>query len=448
MNIENNLQLSIRLVLDCKAKNIIVAYSGGVDSHVLLHLVAKLKSEFPQHHYSAKHIHHGLSEQADQWVIHCQRICVELGLDFQSEKVEVDVGSYEGLEAAAREARYKALLNDEQANTAILLAQHADDQLETFLLQLKRGAGPKGLAAMPVVSEQVNHINLIRPFLAMHKSVIGRIEIEQYAKAHNLNWIEDESNANTRFDRNFLRQLVLPNLTQRWPELSSAVKRSARLCAQQQQLLEEVVAEKLAKMLDARKRLNTQSLLQCSTLWQAQILRYWLSTVGANMPSEAVLTEIQQILIAREDANPIVKWHRWQVRRYQNSLYCLTDFDQAQPENIELEVGKTAQLADDLGWVLVENPGDGGPLTSAQIRFGGYALKFKPLGEKFSKPIKQWFQRWGIEPWCRQVIPLVFINNELVAILLKDKTVFAEKGSTVSNEFLQKSLKRGNSMPL
>lgn len=440
MNIEKTLQLSIRQVLDCNAKNIIVAYSGGVDSHVLLHVVAQLRHEFPQHHYLAKHIHHGLNELADKWAVHCQQICSELDFDFQCEKVDVDLDSNDGLEAAAREARYKALMRCAQPNTAILLAQHADDQLETFILQLKRGAGPKGLSAMPIEFEKSNQICLVRPFLAMDKSAISRKQIEQYATAHNLFWVEDGSNSNTRFDRNYLRQSVLPSLTKRWPELSSAVQRSARLCAQQQQLLEEVAEEKLAEMLDSGNRLNIQKLQQCSVLWQAQILRYWLDTVGASMPSEAVLNEIQLILLAREDANPVVNWHRWQIRRFQNNLYCLTDFDLQQPENRELKAAEIAELPEDLGWVCTETP--------AEIKFGGYALKFKPQGEKFSKPIKQWFQHWKIEPWCRQAIPLVFINNELVAILVGDKTIFAEKGSIQANEFLQKCIKRGNTMPL
>jgi len=448
MNIEKNVRLSVRQVLDCSAKNIIVAYSGGIDSHVLLHLVAELRHEFPQHQYSAKHIHHGLSKQADRWAEHCKQTCVELGLEFQTEKVEVDLNSNCGLEAAAREARYKGLLNETRPNTSILLGQHADDQLETFLLQLKRGAGPKGLAAMPVVSIQPNQISFVRPFLDMNKCTIGRKEIENYASANTLDWVEDESNTNTRFDRNFLRKQILPDLTQRWPELANAVQRSARLCAQQQDLLEQVVAEKLANMLDSSNRLDIQSLLQCSKLWQAQILRNWLDTLGASMPSEAVLTEIQQILGAREDASPIVEWHRWQIRRYQNKLYCLTDFALPQPENTDLEIGKKIQLTGNLGWVCIESLKEGAPYNTAQVRFGGYAIKFKPMGEKFSKPIKQWFQRWEIEPWCRPIIPLVFINNELVAILFNDKTVFAEKGSASANESLQKSLKRGNSMPL
>lgn len=448
MSIKKNLLLSIRLLLDCDARNIIVAYSGGVDSHVLLHLVAELRQEFPQHQYSAKHIHHGLSERADQWAAHCKRVCTELGINFKTEKVDVDLNSNSGLEAAAREARYNGLMRDTLPNSAILLAQHADDQLETFLLQLKRGGGPKGLAAMPVISEQSNHISLIRPFLAMEKCTINRREIEHYASANSLVWVEDESNSNIRFDRNFLRQLVLPNLTQRWPELSSSVQRSARLCAQQQELLEEVAAEKLATVSERHDRLNIQTLLEYSRLWQAQILRYWLDTLEATMPSEAVLSEIQQVLLAREDANPIVEWHRWQIRRYRNNLYCLTDYVQEQRENIVLEVGENVQLTDSLGWVRVENLADSFPIASAQIRFGGYAVKFKPLGEKFSKPIKQWFQRWQIEPWNRQIIPLVFINNELVAILFENKTIFAERGSNFANESLHQSLKRGNTMPL
>ncbi len=447
MNIAERLNNAVRQILDTDAKNIVLAYSGGVDSHVLLHLVSGLRDEFPQHTYLAVHIHHGLSPKADDWLSHCEAICNDISIPFERVKVKIDLAMNEGIEAAARAARYDALHRIAPDNSMILLGQHADDQLETFLLQLKRGAGPKGLSSMPVTTS-MDQTMLVRPFLSAEKPAIGRREIEQYAELNDLNWIEDESNLDTRFDRNFLRQQVLPLLTQRWPELSSAVSRSAKLCAQQQQLLDEVTETKLVDVMDDDKRLHIAKLNKCTVLWQKQIIRYWLDSMQASMPTEAVLGEIQAVLRAREDATPVVQWQRWQVRRFQDYLYCLTDFESAKPENLIIKPSVQQQLPLTNQWVCVAESENSNASSLFEIRFGGFATRFKPQGESMTKPIKQWFKRWNIEPWHRQHIPLLYIDDELVAIILKNNIVLAEKGSEEANQTLKNMVKIGNLMPL
>lgn len=415
--------------LEQPACQVVVAYSGGVDSHVLLHAISHLQIRYPQHQYKAVHVHHGLSVNADKWLSHCQQVCEALQISFESVKVQVS-NTGKGIEDAARKARYEALISSTQDDGIILLGQHSDDQLETVLLQLKRGAGPKGLSGMPQTMLQAHNIRLIRPLL--HYT---REDILAYADTHDLMWQEDESNQDTHYDRNFLRQSVIPLLQQRWPSINQTVQRSASMCASQQELLDEVVSERLHLLCDRQLSLDIEGLLGYSELWQDQLVRGWLYKIGAPMPSQAILAQLSNVLHAAQDANPKLSWDEWQIRRFRQRLYCIP-LTPASPEvpialknvcqlnlphlNSELQVSE-CDISD--GLCLPFNK------SSLSLSFCGFAARFKPEGEPNSKPLKQWFKLWDVPPWEREKVLIVSNPEKVQAVYVEGNWKVGSKPS-------------------
>ncbi|WP_339722284.1 tRNA lysidine(34) synthetase TilS [uncultured Paraglaciecola sp.] len=415
------------------ASHIVVAYSGGVDSHVLLHALHNIRQT--QHfnfQLSAIHIHHGLSSNADQWQSHCQQVCAQLNIGYQTANVAVVALPRQSLEALAREARYNTLVELAPANSQILLGQHQDDQLETFLLQLKRGAGPKGLSAMnrawesesPLQSDK--KVGFYRPLLDVSQQTILN-----YAQQHKLQWCEDESNQNTDFERNFLRHDVLPVLHSRWPELARSVARSAALCQEQQSLLDEICAEKLQKIKASANSLALSELTKLTQPWVHQLVRYWLSELGIQSPSMAVLNQLMpEVLDAAEDATPILQWQGWQFRRFDNQLFVIKAEPAKVTFNKEWQQQKSIQLPNNQGELIfspiVKRQGETqsglivdpslGPII---IRTGGFSVRFKPVGSQYSKPIKQWFKQWKVAPWLRESALLVIQNEQVLGLLIE-----------------------------
>ncbi|WP_158970762.1 tRNA lysidine(34) synthetase TilS [Paraglaciecola sp. L3A3] len=408
------------------ASVIVVAYSGGVDSHVLLHALSVLQKEF-KFNLQAIHIHHGLSAFADDWLQHCQQVCDSLNVPLQSAKVVLHNASRTSLEAIARDERYKKIVELAPENAQVLVAQHQDDQLETFMLQLKRGAGPKGLSSMnqawTIQGLEQKAVSFYRPLLDTTQQ-----DVLAYAEQHQLHWCEDESNKNTDFDRNFLRHDVLPVLQKRWPELAKSVSRSAFLCGQQQDLLDEICAEKLAAVQNADNSLVLQALLELSNNWLHQVVRYWLSVQGIQSPPLAVINQLKpEVLQATDDAQPILQWQNWQFRRFNQQLFVIPVQVELAPVSIQWAGEAQVPLPAELGIlefnvddaeipeqsVLVDQ--DQGPIF---IELASYNKRFKPAKAAHSKPLKQWFKLWRIAPWQRsQVIQLVQ-NNKILALYL------------------------------
>jgi tRNA(Ile)-lysidine synthase len=389
-----------------------VAFSGGLDSTVLLHQLVSWQQTHPQARLRALHVHHGLSPNADSWAAHCVAICEAWQLRCEVLRVQVDARE-QGVEGAARTARYQALTTAMQPDEWLLTAQHLDDQCETLLLALKRGSGPAGLAAMPVRHQRHGHV-LLRPLLGQ-----SRQQLEAYARQHQLRWIEDESNQDARYDRNFLRQHLLPTLQARWPHFAAACARSAALCGEQEQLLDELLAEQLAGLMHPDGSLHFPPLLQMSETRANALLRRWIARQGAPMVSRAALTRLrQEVMLSREDAQPRLRFGEAEARRYRDRLYwvprCASLKDRLLPwpdrrAPLVLPQGLGVLHAHRAPSALRQPEAD----EEMSVRFHAQGY-FHLAGRAGGREIKKLWQELAIPPWQRGRIPLIYYNQTLV----------------------------------
>lgn len=397
-------------------EQIYIAFSGGLDSTVLVHALAGLrqtaaiKSPLNLH---LIHVHHGLSPNADDWVENCQQLAASLALPLTVVQVDARPKTGESPEAAARQARYKIFAETLPANAVLMLAHHANDQAETLLLQLLRGAGVRGLASMPLRA-RFHQSWLMRPLLA-----VSRVVLEQYAEQHQLTWIEDESNLNVDFDRNYLRHNILPLLNARWPATVSCLSRSASHCAEADSLLMEIADADLSNMLDGEPRLNILLLRTLSPPRLNNVVRYWLMNQGLPLPSTVKLqTLIQTLIYSRYDAMPHVSWPGVEVRRFRNYLYAMPPLPKHDPTwYYEWNMQEDLVLPANIGTLQVKDYlilAKGLPLRIA-FRQGGEAMVL--TGRKGHHSLKNLMQEWDIPPWLRQRVPLIFQNQELIAVV-------------------------------
>lgn len=401
----------------CKTspRQIFIAYSGGVDSHVLLHLCAQDQSL--RDRLTAVHVHHGLQEQAEAWARHSENTAGELGVQFRLLRVAAHPKSGESPEEAARNARYEALKSVIAAGDVLLVAQHQDDQLETVLLQLLRGGGLLGLAGMPA-SLAFGRGSLLRPFLHIRKQVI-----DGYAAAHQLCWVEDPSNNDSVYDRNFLRQQVLPLLKQRWPSCDQTVARAAAHCAQAHALQAEIAAELFGLVHQAdNNTLDIDQLCRFDHKRRQLIIRHWFQTMSLKMPSQAFLAELfDHVIGAGITSSPMLLGQGCQFRRYRNRLYCLQDKDAENllcldwPQDAKsVKIGKHMTLTR-----VISTAG----IPEAIWRQSKVCVKFRSGGELIALPgrrghhrLKNLYQEIGIPPWERDAMPLIYLDERLAAV--------------------------------
>lgn len=412
-NTENVLkQLAHALASDVR---LLVAFSGGVDSTVLLHGLMALRASLrPDLSLRAVYVHHGLSQNADGWAAHCQTQCDRWNVPLEVVRVSVD-GADAGIEAAAREARYRAFAERLAEGETLVTAQHLDDQCETFLLALKRGSGPAGLSAMPE-RMPFGSGTQARPLLN-----VSRREIEGYAAENDLVWVEDESNQDARYDRNFLRLSVLPQIDARWSHFTRAVARSAELCAEQESLLDELLAPRLAELCDADGALDLNGLRAVSDVQRRALLRRWFGLHHAQMPSREQLETLWlEVAQSQEDAQPQLQLSAHLVRRYRQRLYLLPPMNDVSATVLEWDGRSSLRLPDGLGFLLPATEGLALIMPRADerltVRFsapGG--LNLEMVGRPHSRPLKKLWQELGVSPWLRQRTPLLFYNDTLIA---------------------------------
>ena len=422
--------------------HLFVAFSGGLDSNVLLHLTA-LYARQRELKITAVHINHGLSENAGAWQQHCQRVCEKLGLEFVSKSVVVEQGGqgYQGLEGQARKARYDALaqvITDcaKSPYRLLLTGQHQQDQVETYLLRLKRGSGAKGLAAMAsstaFYANAFNDTYLLRPLLDVSRSAL-----EDYAKEQDLSWIDDESNTDTRFDRNFLRHEVIPVLNGRWPQFDEMVCRSAKHLSEQQQLIDEISEQDLLSVIDENGSLCVDGLLNLSVLRRNNVLRFWFEAHHVSMPSMVLMQRISdEVLAARVDAQPKVSWQQTVLRRFKGRIYLTSQ--QLDCEGMEYIYAENQSFANS-NIELMDAHGESlGQLSVNAVDVASEALLRMPkvdeqvsirfakkgqfnqiscrrAGHKITQKLGDLFKAYQVVPWQRNRTPLIYYNQQLVA---------------------------------
>ena len=395
-----------------------VAYSGGVDSHVLLHLLASSKA-LPIHCLKAIHIDHSLHDDSAQWAMHCAKVASTLGVDFQSIKVEVLNSHAMGVEAAARRVRYQAIAGKLSTQDIVLTAQHQEDQAETLLLQLLRGAGPKGLSAMASLSS-LGEGQMMRPFLNT-----TQVEIMAYATEHKLDWIDDPSNSNNQFNRNYIRHEVWPLIIKRWPSASRLLSRSAQHCCEADTLLADLAKLDLAVVLGkgSENSLNIDGLLSLSIERCKNLLRYFIVSHQFSLPSATMLQRIiDEVCLSAEDSMPMIQWTGIQIRRYRGEIFFLKPQKPVNTSHTFLcKTTERLKLFEDcfLTWLVVENMGISQAMfdDGLQVGFREGGEKIKLYGHQHHKSLKTLWQEWAIPPWERDRIPLLFYGNELIAVV-------------------------------
>ncbi len=395
--------------------NFWISYSGGLDSQVLLHA---LKHLLPVTRLRAIHINHSWHVDAIKWAERCQHSCEQLGIYCEVITVDARPKAGESPEAYARQARYKAIAKRIPAGDYLLTAHHRDDQAETLLLQLLRGSGLRGLASMPFC-QPFAKAYLMRPLLKF-----SRAELYAYAKEQQLIWIEDSSNMDLRFNRNFIRHQVLTLIQQRWPQANKTLARTAENTSEAHCLLEEIAYEDWrAVQGPVFNTLIISCLLGLSVARRRNVLRYWLSRLNFPIPSQKQLQQIEALLVSKVDASPQVNWGGVQLRRYRDTLYALTLENEQTLLNSAIPwVLNQTLLLPRLG-LLTASKILGQGLTCSLMEERQVQVSFRHGGERFyssdrlgSHPLKKLFQEWAVPPWQRNKIPLIFYQQELIAV--------------------------------
>lgn len=393
----------------------LIAYSGGLDSTVLLHLLAHAGLSAP---LQAVHVHHGLQPAADGWLAHCERICRELKIPFTVLRVKPVRGARLSLEAEARRARYHALRGSMQPGDVLLTAHHLDDQAETLLLQLLRGAGPRGLAGMPAVREFAPGWHA-RPLLGL-----ARGQLEAYAQAHALEWIEDPSNADTVHARNFLRGEIMPRLRQRWPELAGMLGRSANLCAESADLLDALAEEDLEWCAgEETGSLLIPAVRKLEPARRRNLLRAWIGWLGLPLPEFQHLQRVDaELLDAAADATPLLAWPGVELRRYRDHIFALRPLPEPdQHWCAAWQPGTRLQLPADCGWLEAEittTPALRLPRADepVSLRLAREGERVRLSRHEQRHVLKNLCQQAGIPPWLRRRLPVVMYADQPAAI--------------------------------
>jgi tRNA(Ile)-lysidine synthase len=417
----------------------LVGFSGGLDSTVLVHALKRAVDDATP--VIAVHINHGLHPDAGAWEAHCRHIAGTLNVGFLACHVDVSDHGGAGIEAAAREKRYAAMKELVQDGDVVLSAHHEEDQAETLLLNLMRGSGLAGLAAIGA-RQQFGPGTLIRPMLK-----VSREDIERYAREAGLAWVEDPANANLRFDRSFLRREILPRLRQRWPAVSRRLANSAELAGEAARLQDDLARLDLSSLVDPRAgdlaehdagkngdlvrpdRLEVAGLRKLGAARQRNVLRFAIRACGLPPAPATRLRQVQdELLTAREDAEPLVRWRGAEVRRFRRKLYLLPELafaprvvDAAPPLTGD---GRAVDVGTGLGTLRLraaspcEGPGIDPVLVAngLQLKFRTGGERIRPYGRKESRPLKKLLQEHAVVPWMRQYVPLLYAGETLAAV--------------------------------
>ena len=408
---------------EAEAPTVAIALSGGRDSAALLHACAAWRDAGARVRLVALHIHHGLQDDADAWQCACERMAEAAGVAFHARRVHVETDAGQGVEEAARAARYAALeiLCAQTGASILLTAHHQDDQAETVLLQLMRGAGVDGLAAMPIAREGA--VTLLRPWIDVPRS-----EIELYAHTHALTWIEDPSNSDARYARNALRPL-LTGMAEHFPAYREALARSAMHLADAAALIDEIAQADLAR-ITSTEGLDVAELAALSMPRQRAVLRAWLAQAGMRaLPTRRLEDLRTQLIDARGDGALCIALPAGQIRRYRALAWIEPCVSQVvDPVAVTIDAGRfdAAHRVErrvnvgEWGGALVFSPVEAGGIDAETLRAplslvprrGGERIVLRPGGP--SRALKQAYQEAGIPAWERGRLPLLYAGEMLV----------------------------------
>ncbi|MEM7401772.1 MAG: tRNA lysidine(34) synthetase TilS [Pseudomonadota bacterium] len=390
-----------------------IAFSGGLDSTVLLHTMHA--TELPIH---AVYVNHHLQKENDDWQHHCGQQCERWNIPFTVLHAEIKQQPRQSLEELARNARYELLTGLLGLNDALVTAHHQDDVAETILLQLLRGAGPQGLAGMPEC-KQLKMGLLLRPLLT-----ISRKQINDYASEHHLDWIEDPSNQDNHFDRNFLRNDVIPKLCSRWPSAQQSIARSAQLHAEVSNCLNELADIDLQQAsTEQTKILNIAALQVLSRERLSNVLRYWIRAHQMRVPSRKILQHVIKDIVEKQEieTSPMQSWKEGEIRRYQNQLYLLQPLSPHDPyQEICWKIDQPLYI-ESLGRTLMPEELNAMVLPTEvkelMVRFRQGGERLKPIGQKQHRSLKKLLNDAEVPPWMRDRIPLLYHGDVLISVL-------------------------------
>jgi tRNA(Ile)-lysidine synthase len=394
-----------------------VAFSGGVDSTVLLHLLQRwCRTQRVAPPLTAIHINHGLQSAAAEWQLHCESFCRKLGVPLRCFPASVSAAG-RGVEAAARDARYGIFKRQLGSGDVLFLGHHLDDQVETFFLRLLRGAGLQGLAAMPV-TRPLGAGRLARPLLGL-----PRRQLENHAAEHGLTWVEDPSNEDIDLDRNFLRAQVLPLLASRWPGYRRTVSRAGEHIGDAAALLAQLLPPPATvHSVMGDPGIALAELAADGPRGAAPKLRHWLQARNLLAPDQAPLDEfLRQLREGGQRSRPALQCSAFTLKRYRDAVYLLPDFDdQSVGESLWLGPGEVYELPGSGQLALEEAAATGlslAPGERLQVRWRRGGERCRPRGRPGgSASLKKLLQEWGVPPWWRDRLPLLYLDEELLAV--------------------------------
>lgn len=395
-------------VANCAASKLCVAFSGGADSTALLHALAQLP-DARKRKLRAIHVDHGLHPDSADWAEHCRTFCAAMELPCEVLRVQVDTDSGEGLEAAARRARYNALASRLQPGEWLLLAHHRDDQAETVVMKLLRGAGPDALGGMRV-QRPFHQGQLWRPLLD-----VPRTQLRDYVEHNRLSFLEDPSNQNRTLGRNHLRHEILPRIVSHWPQALDSILRTAALSRAAADSLRHQWMSALEDARDpATNSVDVDGWLALDQALRDPLLDHWLHSAGLSAPTGAQRQQIEQQCQARPGHVPCVCWPGTELHVWRGRLWADAPRNAATPGWHAAWTGETLALPDGSKLSLGDTKARLDPPLTVRLRQGGERIR--PAGDRHTRELRDLFQRANVPPWQRGRFPLLYANDELIAV--------------------------------
>lgn len=403
-----------KIISQNKKKLFLVSYSGGIDSTVLLHKMIQIKKIYPKIKIRAIHINHNIHFSSNQWEQHCTKICQKYSVPLICKKINIKFKK--NTEEKLRIERYKIIYDNLMDNEILLTGHHLNDQCETLILSLKRGSGPTGLSGIHP-ERFFGQKKIVRPLLKISKK-----KIEEWALHKKIKWIEDFSNFNVNYDRNFIRHKVIPMLEKRWPFFLKNCFRTAKICNEETKLKNILLQEKIKNFINYDTSLDISCFINMKKEICKALIRYWISLKNIKMPSYKIIECIyNEIVYSKTDANPKIIIKKNEIRRYKNSLHFVKTQKKINDRLIFWhDKKKKLVLPNNLGYLIEHDQGlilpapKKNEIINIRFQFEG---KILIIGREKRRKIKKIWQECNIPPWLRTQIPLLFYDDYFISAI-------------------------------